>query len=138
MISKLSPLEIVSLMMKHDAFSRWLGIKVLTVSVDCVSLKMKVTKEMLNGLHIAHGGITYSLGDSCMAFAANSEGYKRVSIETSIIHKLPLKENEVIIATSKLISQNKKVKEYQVEIVNSEKMIVAIFKGQAYNTRSVW
>ena len=41
---------------------------------------------MLNGFSIAHGGISYSLADSALAFAANSYGKKAVSIETSISH----------------------------------------------------
>ena len=138
MVSKLTPSEIVSKMMETDAFSQWLGIKVISVSLDCVTLEMTVRKAMLNGLGIAHGGITYAFGDSCMAFSANTGGYKRVSIETSITHKLPLKANDMIRATSKLISQNDKTNSYEVTIYNADKKVVAIFKGEAYNTRKIW
>ncbi len=138
MISNLTPSEIVAKMMKFDAFSQWLGIKVTAVSLDSVTLEMTIRKSMLNGLGIAHGGITYALGDSCMAFAANSEGYKRVSIETSITHKLPLKENDTIKAKARLIRQNNKTKSYEVVITNTDNKIVAIFEGQAYNTRKNW
>ena len=47
---------------------------------------MQVRKEMTNGFNIAHGGITYSLVDSALAFAANSYGIQSLSIETSINH----------------------------------------------------
>ena len=138
MVSNLTPSEIVSKMMENDAFSQWLGIKVIAVSLDCVTLEMTIRQTMVNGLSIAHGGITYAFGDSCMAFSANSGGHKRVSIETSISHKLPLKVDDVISATSKLTAQNNKTKSYEVLITNSEKKVVAIFKGEAYNTRKIW
>lgn len=41
---------------------------------------------MLNGFYIAHGGITYSLADSALAFASNAHNNKAVSVETNISH----------------------------------------------------
>ena len=73
-------------MINGDAFSQWLGIKVLEVSAGFCKLKMIVRDEMTNGFKISHGGITYSLADSCLAFAANAYGRKAVSIETKIYH----------------------------------------------------
>src|SRR5688572_22649346 len=90
--------EIVNTMMKKDYFSQWLGIKVLEVKEGYCRLGMTVTKDMLNGFGIAHGGISYSLADSALAFASNSKGPKSVSIETSIAHIKALKENDSIVA----------------------------------------
>ena len=47
---------------------------------------MTVRDEMTNGFNIAHGGITYSLADSALAFAANTYNIQSISIETSISH----------------------------------------------------
>ena len=76
--------KVVDKMMDGDAFSRWLGIEVLEISEGFCKLQMKVRDEMTNGFAIAHGGIAYSLADSCLAFAANSYGIQDVSVETSI------------------------------------------------------
>ena len=75
--------EIVAKMISGDAFSKWLGITVLEVSKGFCRLEMIVRKEMTNGFNIAHGGISYSLADSALAFAANSDGIQSLSIETS-------------------------------------------------------
>jgi len=69
-------LKIANKMYEQDAFSQWLGIKIVNVSDGYCQLKMTVRKEMLNGFHIAHGGIAYSLADSALAFASNSNGKK--------------------------------------------------------------
>ena len=76
--------KVVDKMISGDAFSKWLGIDVLEVSEDLCKVKMQVRKEMTNGFDIAHGGITYSLADSCLAFAANSYGIQALTLETSI------------------------------------------------------
>ena len=66
--------EIVAQMMRRDAFSQWLGVRVLSVSAGECSIEMTVREEMVNGFRVAHGGITYSLADSALAFASNSRG----------------------------------------------------------------
>ncbi|HBI00565.1 MAG TPA: thioesterase, partial [Flavobacterium sp.] len=94
----MKPNEIVNKMFQNDAFSQWLGIAVEEVSEGKCILSMTIRKEMTNGFGIAHGGITYSLADSALAFAANSHGRQSVSIDTSINHIEALKEGDKIIA----------------------------------------
>ena len=63
--------QVVDKMMRDDLFSQWLGIEVLEVREGYSKIKMTVRKEMINGFGIVHGGIAFSLGDSCFAFACN-------------------------------------------------------------------
>src|SRR5262245_38651411 len=92
--------RVVSRMYDNDPFSIWLGIERLVVEPGRCVLRMTVRNEMLNGFSIAHGGITYSLADSCLAFASNSHGIQAVSIETTIAHTRQVKEGDVLTATS--------------------------------------
>ena len=64
--------QVVDKMMRDDLFSQWLGIEVLEVREGYSKIKMTVRKEMINGFGIVHGGIAFSLGDSCFAFACNN------------------------------------------------------------------
>ena len=73
-------------MFDQDAFSQWLGIEIIGIKDGHWKLKMAVRKEMLNGFHITHGGISYSLADTALAFASNTHGEKCISMETSISH----------------------------------------------------
>src|SRR4051812_41613260 len=95
---EMTPAEIVDTMMRLDYFSQWLGIEVLEIKEGACALSMVVKKEMLNGFGIAHGGITFSLADSALAFASNSKGRQSLSIETSISHFISVKENEKLFA----------------------------------------
>ena len=94
----MKPNEIINKMFQNDAFSQWLGISIESVSPGSCTLSMTIRKEMTNGFGIAHGGITYSLADSALAFAANSHGRQSVSIDTSINHIETLREGDKIIA----------------------------------------
>lgn len=133
-----SPSQIVSTMYEKDYFSQWLGIEVIESSEGKSILKMKVKKEMLNGFGIAHGGITYSLADSALAFASNSHGKKAVSIETNISHLKTVHENDLLTATASLKSISNKIGLYEVEITNQNSILVALFKGTVYRTNEDW
>jgi acyl-CoA thioesterase len=135
----LSPKEIVNTMMAADYFSQWLGIEILEAKEGLSKLQMTVRKEMLNGFGIAHGGITYSLADSALAFASNSHGQKAVSIETSISHTNPLKENDIIIAEACEETCSNKIGIYTIKITKrSDLKVVALFKGTVYRTSKNW
>jgi len=132
--------EIVDKMMSLDYFSQWLGISVLESGEGYSRLKMTVRKEMLNGFGIAHGGITFCVADSALAFASNSKGRKSVSIETSISHLVSLKENDEIIAEARCEAETEKLGHYAVKVFlrDDPTKTVALFKGIVYKTSQSW
>ena len=132
------PWKIVNKMYDQDAFSQWLGIEIVDVSEGYCQLKMKVRKEMLNGFHIAHGGIAYSLADSELAFASNSHGRKSLSVETSISHMVSIKAGDMLTAMTKELSRSDKIGVYLITITNKENQEIAIFKGTVYRTSKDW
>jgi len=133
-----TPQEIVDIMLAGDAFSRWMNISVDALSEGNCTLSCTVRAEMLNGHHIAHGGISYSLSDSALAFASNSHGNKCVSIETSISHLLPVKEGDTMIAKCEEIHRGKTVASYKVYVTNQNDELVAAFKGTVNISSEVW
>lgn len=130
--------KVVKKMMNGDAFSQWLGIEVLEITEGFCKLQMKVRDEMTNGFNIAHGGISYSLADSCLAFAANSDGIKSLSIETSISHTKKVESGDILTATSKGIDNTNKTAMYDISITNQDNIEIAHFKGTVYRTEKEW
>jgi acyl-CoA thioesterase len=131
---------IVKLMLEKDYFSQWLGIELLKLEPGSCELQMKIRKDMLNGFGIAHGGITYSLADSALAFASNSKGPKSLSIETSIAHIVSLAEGDTITAVANCETETNKIGHYNVKIFKSAERQnpVAIFNGIVYKTSKNW
>ncbi len=130
--------RVVEKMISGDAFSQWLGIEVLEITKGFCKLKMTVSDEMTNGFNIAHGGIAYSLADSCLAFAANADGIQAVSIETSISHTKKVVSGDTLIATSKEINKSIKTALYYITITNQDNLEVAHLKGTVYRTGKEW
>lgn len=121
-----------------DAFSKWLGIEIMELDAGKAVLWMSVREEMTQGFGIAHGGITYSLADSALAFASNSHGPKSVSVETSISHLLPVRKGDILTATAIEESLGNKIAVYNVRITNQDNKLVALFKGTVYRSSKEW
>lgn len=126
------------MMLNHDAFSAWMNINVIEIEKGFCTLSCKINPEMLNGFEILHGGITYSLSDSALAFAANSYGYKCVSVETSISHLRPVTNNQVLTVKATEIHRGKTIGLYQVDIYNEANKIVSKFKGTVNISQDIW
>ena len=130
--------KVIEKMMSGDAFSQWLGIELLESAPGFCKIQLKVREEMTNGFNIAHGGISYSLADSCLAFAANSYGTQSVSIETSISYTKKVESGDLLIATSKELNKSKKTALYSITISNQDNIEIAHFKGTVYRTGKEW
>lgn len=130
--------RVVARMYDNDPFSTGLGIERPEVAPGTCTLRLTVRPEMLNGFAIAHGGITYSLADSCLAFASNSHGVQAVSLETSISHTRPVKAGDVLTAVAEEMSLSNRIAVYHITITEQRGETVALFKGTVYRTGKHW
>lgn len=133
-----TPENIVDRMYENDFFSQWLGIERIESKKGSSVLSMKVRKDMLNGFGLAHGGITYSLADSALAFASNSYGLKALSIETSISHIHKVYEGDVLSTRVEELNRSNKIGNYLVHIENQKQERIALFKGTVFITAKEW
>ncbi len=131
-------LDIANHMMRNDAFSQWLGINIVECSAGYAILELRVRDEMTNGFSIAHGGITYSLADSALAFSSNGYGQQAVSIETSISHTRPVKEGDLLRATATEKHRSRSTGIYEIVVTNQDDKTVALFKGTVFLKDSQW
>ena len=130
--------KVVDKMINGDAFSQWLGVEVLKVTEGFCKLKMTVREEMTNGFNIAHGGISYSLADSALAFAANSDGIQSLSVETTISHTKKVMSGDTLIAETQEITKDNKSAVYNIKITNQNNIKIAHFQGKVYRTEREW
>ena len=124
-------------MLSQDAYSTWLGIKILECSIGHCKVAMTIRKDMLNSMGKAHGGISYSLADTAFGFAANTHGKYAVSIETSINHIEALNEGDFLVAESIIEKVNTKLGFNIIEVKRGDEL-VALFKGVVYRTEKQW
>lgn len=125
--------RVVSAMMAKDAFSRWLGIELVEVRPRGVTATLTVRNDMLNGFGVCHGGVTFSLADSALAFASNTHGRLTVSIENSITYPARIVEGDVLTAVAEEEGATNRLGFYRVTVRRAED-VVALFRGTVYKT----
>lgn len=129
-----TPQAVVDHMMKHDLFSQWLGIRVLDIREGFSSIEMDIRPEMINGLGIIHGGVTFAFADSCFAFACNNRNVLSVALDTSINFVKPVHVGDTIRGVAHEIHHGKSTGLYQIQVTNQHGHTVALFKGTCYRT----
>ncbi len=133
-----TPREIVETMIAQDAFSQLLGMELVSIEEGSCVLRCEVGPTMTNGFGIAHGGITYSLADSALAFASNAHGVHCFSVDTNIAHLKKVKLGDVLTSTCTESHRGKRTGVYVVEIQNQEGKRVAYFRGTVFISTELW
>lgn len=128
----MTPLETAQYMLNQDEFSKWMGIKLVEVRENYCLLEMPVKAEMINGLKTVHGGITFSLADSALAFSSNNTNEASVALNCVINFTKAVRMGDILTAESILISDTRKTGIYDISIKNQDQVLVASFRGTVY------
>ena len=126
--------QIVAGMLEKDSFSRWLGVEVVEAKPGKAVLRMTVRQNMLNGHGVCHGGVTFALADTALAFAANAHGRRAASIECTMAYPAPALEGDVLTATAEEQALRNRIGIYNVVVENQHHRKVGLFRGIAYRT----
>ena len=132
----MSPKAIVQQMLDHDLFSQWLDINVIEILEGKCTISMKVKEQMTNGFKIAHGGIAYSLADSCAAFTANSFGKIAVTQESKIKYLKKTFTGDKL--TARCMTSFDEKKNLEVRIENQANELIAVYSCQIHYTSKHW
>jgi len=119
-------------MLNKDAFSRWLGIEIVSCEIGNVKLQMKIKEEMTNGYGIAHGGILFALADTAMAFAAGTHGNTAPALTNNISFLKTAKTGDLLTAESEEIHHGRKSGVYNITIRNENSDIIAVMWGTVF------
>lgn len=125
---------IANKMLSNDPFSQWLGIEVLESEPGYCKLSMKIRKEMTNGFGVCHGGITFSLADSALAFASNARGSVSLALENNINFTQKVIVGDSLTAETEELQNGRTIGVYKVRISNQKEELVAEFRGTVYRT----
>ena len=128
----MTPLKTVEYMLNQDAFSQWMGIKILEIKEKYCLLEMPVKAEMINGLKTVHGGVTFAFADSALAFSSNNSGEAAVALNCVINFTTAVRFGDTLFAESKLLTETRKTGIYDILITNQNKELVASFRGTVY------
>lgn len=126
--------RVVGAMLEKDAFSAWLGVILLDVRPRAATVQITVRADMLNGFGVCHGGVTYAVADSALAFASNTHGRVTMSIDNAISYPAPVHAGDVLTAEAAEESATNRLAFYRVTVQNQNGIVVALFRGTVYRT----
>lgn len=119
---------------KNDRFAASVGIKLVEVKLGYAKANMEITDKHLNAVNIVQGGVIFTLADFAFAAASNTNGQVALGINANISYFQPPK-GKILLAEAKEISANNKIANYNVDIFDEDKQIIARFTGMAYRKK---
>jgi len=122
-------------MYARDHAARALGITVEEIGPGFARCRMTVREDMLNGHGTCHGGLTFTLADTAFAYACNACNRATVALAAQISFTAPARAGEVLLASARERSRSGRTGVYDVEVSRSDGTPVALFRGNAYETR---
>lgn len=136
---KLSPAEAQTMadataeaMYSRDRAAQALGIRIVRVQPGASLLTMEVRSDMVNGHHICHGGMIFSLADTAFAYACNSYNKNTVASACHIDFLAPAKEGETLEAEAVERSAAGRTGVYDITVRIAGGKTVALFRGKSY------
>ncbi|MBD8083654.1 PaaI family thioesterase [Chryseobacterium caseinilyticum] len=104
-------------------FMRWLNPVVVSAEVGKIEFQYTVREEWLNPMGNMHGGITAAIIDDIIGatmFSLNEKNFI-VTINNSIDYFSTAKENDIIVAETKIIKRGKQFVNAECEVWNQDK-----------------
>ncbi|WP_448321031.1 hydroxyphenylacetyl-CoA thioesterase PaaI [Streptomyces sp. CO7] len=117
-------------MFAADAASAALGIELVEHGPGTAVCRMRVTRAMVNGHGIGHGGYLFLFTDTAFACACNSRGPVTVAAGADIDFVAPVHEGDLLVATAVERTSFGRSGIYDVTLRRGDE-VVAEFRGRS-------
>lgn len=115
-----------------DEACKALGVTLVAIAPGTATMTMKVRADMVNGHDLCHGGLIFTLADSCFAYACNSENFNTVASGARIEFLSPAHLGDELTATASQVYQGRRSGIYDIAVVNQTGRLVALFRGNSH------
>lgn len=127
-------MEPVERMRRADRVADVLGMDVLESAGGRATVRMRISADMVNGHHIAHGGYVFLLADTAFAYACNSHGPVTVAASADVDFITPAFEGDLLVATATERTRFARSGIYDVTVRRGDE-VVAEFRGRSRSMR---
>ena len=119
-------------MWSRDRAAQALGIRIDSVGSGRATLSMLVRGDMVNGHHICHGGLIFSLADTAFAYACNAYNRNTVASGCNIDFVAPGREGDTLQAEAVERALSGRTGVYDITVRDSAGKTIALFRGKSY------
>jgi acyl-CoA thioesterase len=123
---------VAAAMWSRDRAAQALGIRIEAVGPGTATLSMKVRGDMVNGHHICHGGLIFSLADTAFAYACNAYNRNTVASGCNIDFVAPGREGDTLQAEAVERALSGRTGVYDITVRDSAGKTIALFRGKSY------
>ncbi|MBS4959510.1 MAG: PaaI family thioesterase [Clostridiales bacterium] len=113
----------------ENSFGKELGIQVLDIQEGYAKSELCIEKRHVNNIGSVHGGVIFTMADSCAGAASWSYGNYATTMDCTINYLNAAINSKKLIAEAKVVKHGKRIMVIQVEIVDEteEKKAIATF-----------
>ena len=123
---------VTAAMWSRDRSAQALGMRIEQVGPGRATVRMTVRGDMVNGHHICHGGLIFTLADTAFAYACNSYNKNTVASACHIDFLAPAKEGETLEAEAVEQSASGRTGVYDITVRTTGGKTIALFRGKSY------
>jgi acyl-CoA thioesterase len=121
--------------LEADHAARQLGIELVDIKPGYAQMTMAIRPEMANGHGIGHGGMTFSLADTAMAYASNSRNQRAVAQSITVHFLAPTHPGDLLTATATEVNRTQRTGIYDVVVTNQKSERIAVFRGTTHTIK---
>jgi len=115
----------------RDTAAQTLGIRILGVGPGTARLAMLVRDDMVNGHHVCHGGLVFTLADTAFAYSCNSYNESTVAAAASIDFLAPARAGDELTAVAAELWRSGRSGLYEITVTNQRSERIALFRGRS-------
>ena len=119
-------------MWARDQAAQALAMRIIDIRPGYARLAMPVRADMVNGHHICHGGMIFTLADTAFAYCCNSYNRNTVASSCNIDFLTPAREGDTLEAEAIEQSQAGRTGVYDVTVRGQHGKTIALFRGKSY------
>lgn len=130
-MSRFDPTRVASLF-ADDGYAAALGVELVEVTGDELTVALNVEDRHLNFLGGGHGGMVFSLADCAFSLASNSAGPRAVAIDTHMVFTAAVRTGNRLTATATELSRGRSLATYHVKVLRDDGRIAGLFTGTVH------
>ncbi len=119
-------------MLATDPFAMGLGVELISVDDDSITIAMEVEDRHTNFLGVGHGGAVFSLADVAFSLASNAAGDRAVAIDTHMVLSAATHPGDRLTAVVDELTRGRTLGTYHVTITRPDGRTAAIFTGTVF------
>jgi acyl-CoA thioesterase len=118
-------------LLANDSASAMLGMQLVEVKPGYARMTMRIRPDMVNGHHLCHGGLIFTLADSAFAVSCNSHNDNTVAAAGSIDFLAPAREGDELTAEAQELWRSGRSGIYEITVANQRGERIALFRGRS-------